>query len=230
MSSPLELTRCVLTALNLGLCAAQMAVAQSLPNICSILPDNHGWEDHGFMGHPVGSDSQHRQAGLGKPALHARLRADRAVSAESRDACHRALSASARHHRQRSSGAAGASRTRRDGGVFRRNKTMMALLREKGYVSFQSGKWWEGNPLEHGFTSAMTHGDPARGGRHGDEGLNIGRRACSRSTTSSSRPARSRSSSGMRRSCRIRPTRRLSGCSRSINVPIGRCRSPGITP
>jgi arylsulfatase A-like enzyme len=42
-------------------------------------------------------------------------------------------------------------------------------------VSFQSGKWWEGNSAEGGFTAGMTHGDPARGGRHGDEGLKIGR-------------------------------------------------------
>ena len=35
--------------------------------------------------------------------------------------------------------------------------------------------WWEGNPLDHGFTDAMTHGDHSRGGRHGDVGLKIGR-------------------------------------------------------
>jgi arylsulfatase A-like enzyme len=39
----------------------------------------------------------------------------------------------------------------------------------------QSGKWWEGHPSRGGFTHAMTHGDPDRGGRHGDEGLTIGR-------------------------------------------------------
>jgi uncharacterized sulfatase len=49
------------------------------------------------------------------------------------------------------------------------------LLAEKGYVSFQSGKWWEGNFKEGGFTAGMTHGDVSRGGRHGDEGLKIGR-------------------------------------------------------
>jgi uncharacterized sulfatase len=48
-------------------------------------------------------------------------------------------------------------------------------LKEQGYVSFQSGKWWEGNFAEGGFTAGMTHGDVARGGRHGDEGLKIGR-------------------------------------------------------
>ncbi len=49
------------------------------------------------------------------------------------------------------------------------------ILAQHGYVSFQSGKWWEGNYRRGGFTAGMTHGDPDRGGRHGDEGLEIGR-------------------------------------------------------
>lgn len=44
-----------------------------------------------------------------------------------------------------------------------------------GYVSHQSGKWWEGNFSRGGFTEGMTHGDRTRGGRHGDLGLTIGR-------------------------------------------------------
>ncbi|MEE2641764.1 MAG: sulfatase-like hydrolase/transferase [Planctomycetota bacterium] len=54
--------------------------------------------------------------------------------------------------------------------------TLPRLLKEKGYLSFQCGKWWEGNHQRGGFTHGMTHGDPARGGRHGDEGLKIGRK------------------------------------------------------
>ena len=49
------------------------------------------------------------------------------------------------------------------------------ILKEKGYVSHQSGKWWQGNFKRGGFTHGMTHGDPKRGGRHGDVGLRIGR-------------------------------------------------------
>lgn len=47
------------------------------------------------------------------------------------------------------------------------------LLAEQGYLSHQSGKWWEGNPKRAGFTEGMTRGFP--GGRHGDDGLKIGR-------------------------------------------------------
>lgn len=53
--------------------------------------------------------------------------------------------------------------------------TLPRLLAARGYRSFQSGKWWEGSYDVGGFTAGMTHGDPARGGRHGDEGLRIGR-------------------------------------------------------
>ncbi len=53
--------------------------------------------------------------------------------------------------------------------------TLPRLLGAGGYVSFQSGKWWEGSYSRGGFTAGMTHGDPQRGGRHGDAGLTIGR-------------------------------------------------------
>jgi arylsulfatase A-like enzyme len=50
------------------------------------------------------------------------------------------------------------------------------LLGEAGYVSLQTGKWWEGNYSRGGFSQGMTHGDPSKGGRHGDAGLEIGRK------------------------------------------------------
>jgi arylsulfatase A-like enzyme len=53
--------------------------------------------------------------------------------------------------------------------------TIPRLLKSKGYASLQTGKWWEGNFRRGGFDEGMTHGDINRGGRHGDEGLKIGR-------------------------------------------------------
>lgn len=49
------------------------------------------------------------------------------------------------------------------------------ILKKKGYLSHQSGKWWEGHFTRGGFTHGMTHGDRTKGGRHGDNGLAIGR-------------------------------------------------------
>lgn len=53
--------------------------------------------------------------------------------------------------------------------------TLPRMLGEEGYLSHQTGKWWMGNYRRGGFTHGMTHGDINRGGRHGDEGLKIGR-------------------------------------------------------
>ena len=54
--------------------------------------------------------------------------------------------------------------------------TIAGLLGKKGYLSHQSGKWWEGNYKRGGFTHGMTRGFPQPGGRHGDDGLKIGRK------------------------------------------------------
>lgn len=53
--------------------------------------------------------------------------------------------------------------------------TLPRWLAPLGYRSYQAGKWWEGHHCRCGFTDGMTHGDPAKGGRHGDAGLTIGR-------------------------------------------------------
>jgi uncharacterized sulfatase len=53
--------------------------------------------------------------------------------------------------------------------------TLPRLLATRGYVSFQAGKWWEGSYQRGGFTHGMTRGFPGPGGRHGDDGLQIGR-------------------------------------------------------
>ena len=58
---------------------------------------------------------------------------------------------------------------------FYKNKLLTQTLSENGYRSFQSGKWWIGSARDAGFDRGMTHGDYTRGGRHGDEGLKIGR-------------------------------------------------------
>lgn len=56
-----------------------------------------------------------------------------------------------------------------------RQPTIARLLGQRGYLSHQSGKWWEGSYQRGGFTHGMTRGFPQPGGRHGDEGLKIGR-------------------------------------------------------
>ncbi len=54
---------------------------------------------------------------------------------------------------------------------MRQAPTLPRLLSEVGYQSFQTGKWWQGDFTSGGFTAGMTRGD-----RHGDAGLDIGRK------------------------------------------------------
>jgi uncharacterized sulfatase len=64
-------------------------------------------------------------------------------------------------------------------------ETLPRLLRQHhDYLAFQSGKWWEGSFKRGGFTHGMTEGYPNGwdesihmdpDGRHGDQGLRIGR-------------------------------------------------------
>lgn len=61
-------------------------------------------------------------------------------------------------------------------GLIDRVPTLPKRLAEKGYLSFQSGKWWQGEYRRGGFTHGMTTGNPEKGGRHGDQGLQIGRK------------------------------------------------------
>jgi uncharacterized sulfatase len=49
--------------------------------------------------------------------------------------------------------------------------TLPRELSERGYLSLQTGKWWQGNYRRGGFTHGMTQGE-----RHGDQGLDIGRK------------------------------------------------------
>src|SRR5690606_30915981 len=45
---------------------------------------------------------------------------------------------------------------------FQQHPTVPELLKAKGYLSFQAGKWWGKNWKDGGFTHGMTHGDPAK--------------------------------------------------------------------
>lgn len=49
--------------------------------------------------------------------------------------------------------------------------TLPRTLAEHGYLGLQTGKWWQGHFKRGGFTHGMT-----KGLRHGDEGLEIGRK------------------------------------------------------
>ena len=81
--------------------------------------------------------------------------------------------------------------------------TLPRILASRGLQELsRRAKWWGGSFEHGGFTHGMTHGDPARGGRHGDLGLAIGREGMKPVFDFIDHGARRpghRSSSGMRR-------------------------------
>jgi uncharacterized sulfatase len=142
------------------------------PNVLLILADDQAWTDFGFMGH----------TGIRTPHLD-RLAAESAVFRRGyvpTSLCRPSLMSIVTGQLPHRHGVTGNDPPR---GVDRsamlrfvaRAPTLPRLLAAQGYRSLQTGKWWEGSFRDGGFTDGMTHGDPARGGRHGDEGLAIGR-------------------------------------------------------
>lgn len=173
------LTLRLLATLLSCVCAAATSLAQSaspapqpLPNIVIIVSDDHGWEDYGFMRHrDVRTPSIDTLASEG--LVFTRGYVPTALCRPSLAS----LVTGLHPHQHGITGNDPPAGVARDEMVrtFARTDTLMSRLRAKGYVSLQTGKWWEGNPRERGFTASMTHGDVSRGGRHGDEGLAIGR-------------------------------------------------------
>lgn len=169
----------LLAAIGFVACAPEPEPAESEapPNVVLIISDDQGWTDYGFMGHPdietphldkLASESLLYTRGyvptsLCRPSLasimtglypHQHGITGNDPPGEMRDPDNRASMVE----------------------VFQKNRPLAGILADElGYVSHQSGKWWEGECQCGGFTYCMTHGDVTRGGRHGDEGLKIGR-------------------------------------------------------
>jgi uncharacterized sulfatase len=149
------------------------------PNVVMIIGDDQAWGDFGFMGHPV-----IQTPNLDRLASQS-LTFTRGYVPSS--LCRPSLASMvtglyAHQHRITSNDppknlppAEFLSQRQRQIDNIDRVPTLPRMLGERGCVSFQTGKWWEGNFSRGGFTGGMTHGDPKRGGRHGDEGLKIGR-------------------------------------------------------
>jgi arylsulfatase A-like enzyme len=152
------------------------------PNIVLILSDDQAWTDYSFMGHEV----------IQTPHLD-RLAARSAVFRRGYTPvplCRPSLMSMITGLYPHQHGVTGNDPTRTPGmteAEYRELRgqlisridavpTLPKLLAQRGYVSMQSGKWWEGNFRSGGFTHGMTQGFPKPGGRHGDAGLDIGRK------------------------------------------------------
>jgi uncharacterized sulfatase len=170
------------------------AAAQTRPNIVFIISDDHAWTDYGFMRHPQIETPQIDRLAA-RSAVFTRGYVPTAL-------CRPALATFASGlyaHQHKISGndpallAAMETKGGKQGGgqaaeptEYRRLRenliahldhvpTLPKILGQLGYLSHQSGKWWEGSYQRGGFTHGMTRGFPQPGGRHGDDGLKIGR-------------------------------------------------------
>ena len=186
------MSRChFILALLLAICCAERLVAADIadqggaakrPNIVMIVSDDHAWSDFSFMGHPhVETPNIDRLAGesltftrgyvpssLCCPSLASIVTGlyPHQHGITGNDPVNTRRLKPAKFHQSAEFKEGREAMNRRLEAV----PTLPRELAELGYVSFQSGKWWQGNFKRGGFTHGMT-----QGGRHGDEGLQIGR-------------------------------------------------------
>jgi uncharacterized sulfatase len=157
--------------------------AKKSPNVLYIISDDQAWTDYGFMGHP-----QIKTPRLDKLAKESVLFERGYVpTALCRPSLVTLINGQYTHkHGVTGNDPSPKNYPPKDGENYNdkraqlisyldRFETLPNLLAEKGYLSHQSGKWWEGNFKHGGFTHGMTRGFPQPGGRHGDDGLKIGR-------------------------------------------------------
>ncbi|WP_404306173.1 sulfatase family protein [Neorhodopirellula lusitana] len=154
------------------------------PNIVLILSDDQGYTDYGFMGH-----EEIETPNLDQLAKEGTLfRRGYVPTALCRPALSTLITGLYSHQNKTTgndpartpANAAHAEKAGKDARELLltnidRTGALPQWLAKAGYVSFQSGKWWEGSFERGGFTEGMTKGYPNPGGRHGDAGLVIGR-------------------------------------------------------
>jgi arylsulfatase A-like enzyme len=160
------------TTLTVLLLAATSLSAQR-PNVVLIIGDDQAFGDYGFMGHEtIRTPNLDRLSKEG--ALFTRGYVPTAL-------CRPSLASLATGRWPHRHGVTGndpkrGTNRQRMVDLFKKSPTVASILGEIGYRSLQTGKWWEGNHKVGGFTHGMTHGDTKRRGRHGDLGLQIGRK------------------------------------------------------
>lgn len=169
-------------ALTLGLVAFANVSNATPPNIVLILSDDQSWTDYGFMGHEI-IETPNLDKLAARSATFARGYVPTALCRPSLAT----LVTGQYVHQHLVSGNDPSPKLAKPGSpednALRERviahtdgkPTLPRLLTQNGYLAHQSGKWWEGSYQRGGFTHGMTRGFPEKGGRHGDDGLKIGR-------------------------------------------------------
>jgi len=157
------------------------------PNVVLIISDDQAWGDYGFMGHPqIRTPHLDRLAAqslvfprgyvpssLCCPSL-ASIITGRYPHQNGITSNDPALPPTVKG-REKAQHPLFREGRRTMNGFMEKAATLPRVLGERGYLSFQTGKWWQGHFKSGGFTHGMSAGDEDKGGRHGDAGLKIGR-------------------------------------------------------
>ncbi|MEK6237074.1 MAG: sulfatase-like hydrolase/transferase, partial [Planctomycetales bacterium] len=160
------------------------ANTQSRPNIVLIISDDQSWTDYGFMGHQaiqtpnldrLAKQSATFRRGYVPTALCRPSLATLITGLHSHQNLVTGNDPAATTENRRHAAKAGKDARELLISNIDANPTTPRILAQKGYLSFQCGKWWEGSYRRGGFTHGMTRGYPEPRGRHGDDGLTIGR-------------------------------------------------------
>lgn len=159
--------------ISLATCPVRISASEHQSNIVLILGDDQAWTDFGFMGHPtIRTPHIDRLAAEGTVFTHAYVPTS---------LCRASLAtfATGLYPHQHGITSNDPPQDTNRSLMLRHmsgHATLPRWLAPAGYLSMQTGKWWEGHYSLGGFTHGMTHGDTSRGGRHGDVGLDIGRK------------------------------------------------------
>ncbi len=169
--------------LILPVAALRAAAVTPPPNIVLIVSDDQLWSDYGFMGHPVVQTPNLDR--LAKESLTFKRGYD--VSSLCCPSLATMITGQYPHAHKVTSNdppipAGMTPREFNTSPAFDAGRDVMSrhlasagtlptMLKQKGYLSLQTGKWWLKSYTNGGFTHGMT-----KGGRHGDVGLEIGRK------------------------------------------------------
>ncbi|HJN10666.1 MAG TPA: sulfatase-like hydrolase/transferase [Pirellulaceae bacterium] len=178
MKSRVTKTLLLISFLTATSFAFSREVESTRPNVVLIISDDQGWGDYGFMGHDTIQTPHLDQLArrsllfergyvaspLCRPSLASIVTG---LHPHQHGVCANDVSPARKLARDKENRPVVES--------FHRHTSLVQTLVDQGYLAFQSGKWWEGSWRDGGFTHGMTHGDPVKGGRHGDVGLKIGR-------------------------------------------------------
>ena len=163
---PRFITACI-QAIFMIFCATLTNAAETTPNVVMLVGDDMGWTDYGFMGHEFV-----KTPFLDKLALEGAVFPNGYVPTS---LCRASLATlltglyASQHKICCNDPPPGIDRSEMLP-FLRDAPTIPRLLKNQGYRSLQTGKFWEGHFSNGGFTEGMT-----TKGRHGDDGLVIGR-------------------------------------------------------